>query len=477
MRKDFESSISVILTAADGESVTCSAVLLRDPGYFQWNRLSLLGATDDYLRVLQIDCDGLLSWRTYENPQWPRGSEESKADQTSGSASLVSIGMANGLAISADTIQEFGELNIHNVSIVATGPGWDEQSIIHWFLPRPQAWWVRRRRSLLFEGMNRTGDWRAVKGTQLKLRLTVVSWPERDGRTSTEAIRVQVPGFEIQARSELTDDAFVAAADVLWFSLRILAIFRFRKYIAPLAEFRTLTGRSEQRWQSVKRQAQSDSDDSRQEQPVDGPADQFFAVGAAALADLVPQYGQLHAAVFGYANSFEAPASETRLTNCVEAIERLVTAFETARGLGRQIASNREWRPVATALKKSVDQLGLNPDLEVHLKRTLSSPPTLHLQNRIERMVAHQARRWNAKDRQILGGLGRMIKLRNEIVHGRLVGDQRVLLIEQIRARLVFERLFLNLVGCHRFPVSGWPHWTMSTLEANTGASDEDSTV
>ncbi|MDP3401571.1 MAG: hypothetical protein Q8R97_10655, partial [Brevundimonas sp.] len=55
-------------------------------------------------------------------------------------------------------------------------------------------------------------------------------------------------------------------------------------------------------------------------------------------------------------------------------------------------------------------------------------------------------------------GLARLIQTRNDIVHGRLVRDYNALYIELERGRAIFERLFLNLVECHKCDLPSYPH-------------------
>ena len=82
----------------------------------------------------------------------------------------------------------------------------------------------------------------------------------------------------------------------------------------------------------------------------------------------------------------------------------------------------------------------------------------LSLQERIERMARKYRRHWAEHDLKLLTGLARLIKTRNDIVHGRLVRDYNALYIELERGRAIFERLFLNLVGCHKCDLPGYPH-------------------
>ena len=51
-----------------------------------------------------------------------------------------------------------------------------------------------------------------------------------------------------------------------------------------------------------------------------------------------------------------------------------------------------------------------------------------------------------------------MIRLRNAIVHGRLADDINEVFVELVRARALFEVLFLNFLNCSGFDRSGHAH-------------------
>ncbi|MDK2746866.1 MAG: hypothetical protein KYX67_06085 [Brevundimonas sp.] len=60
-----------------------------------------------------------------------------------------------------------------------------------------------------------------------------------------------------------------------------------------------------------------------------------------------------------------------------------------------------------------------------------------------------------------------------DIVHGRLVRDYNALYTELERGRAIFERLFLNLVGCHKCDLPGYPHLIFYDDAAAVGGGAE----
>jgi len=153
---------------------------------------------------------------------------------------------------------------------------------------------------------------------------------------------------------------------------------------------------------------------------------------------------------------------ESGLTSCVEGLERLVTAFEGTRSLDRDLATPEEWKPVAKSLKKHVSTLAIGGGMQARIKRSLSFAPKLSLQERLERMAAHFRPYLSGSDRELFSGIDKMIKVRNDIVHGRLIADVNTTYVELLRARAVFERLFLCFLRCGSMQSSPYPQLVIS---------------
>ncbi|TPG20510.1 hypothetical protein EAH87_08500 [Sphingomonas koreensis] len=260
-------------------------------------------------------------------------------------------------------------------------------------------------------------------------------------------------------------ETFLRAADDLWFSLRILIAFRFRLYPHTLAEFRETPGEYTQNWHSIEVEPR-EAKTAHVDPPFYGVVDRFFARAAVTLAMHKQHRALLHAAAFGYANSYKTFLLEGGLTSCVEAIERLVTAFEMAASLNREVIDRKEWRKISTTLKKSVENLDLGAAKVKLIKRSLASPVNLSLEERILRMAHAQSKYWKKSD-LLLAGVGNMITARNALVHGRLIEDINEVYVELVRARALFERLFLNFLDCTGFKVSGYPQLIIGQYEEN----------
>lgn len=469
-RQDFENCVSIRLIGSDATEFRCSAILEQDPGYLKWNRISLIGDRDAMRASHRLATGGVLRWELHNNPTWPHGTPRPDQHITSGTAALRSIGMASGIAIADDTIQKFGDLRIIELKERTTSPDWTDQKAEFWFLQRPRDWHPYQKTYRQTVGLIRRGDWLSVKGTDLKFRLVAIGYPRQDIRISRETELLDIPAIEIRHRGDGSLPSFSADAADLWFSLRILIAFRFRQYPATVAEFHESVGVSSQTWHPVEIQPRALSD-RHEDPPFFGGVDQFFAKSASVLIKYKAHREILHAAAFGYANSFVVPSLEGGLTSCVEAIERLVSTFESVMSLERQAIGKKRWRKIAEHLKKTVDSLDLNDTESGLVKRGLMQPITLSLQDRILRMAEGQKKRWDAQDYKLLSDLDAMITARNAIVHGRLVDDVNKLYVETIKARVVFERLFLNFVGGHGFRPSAYPHMIIADFEERRAIS------
>lgn len=457
MKRDYEAAATVELTTRDGEILRLSAIRHRDPQHLHWNRIRLLGTEDEKFRLWKLDDDHDLRWSLFVNDQWPMGAEH----RTSGRGSLRDRGMAMGINIDPEGVQAFSEIEVYETVETIVAEGWTEQRADYWFLQRPYDWFPSRRRYREPKGLSRHGDWQTLRSLGLKFRLAQIGHARSDDRLSREIELVELPAVEIKPLDTMDQADFAARADELWFSLRILIAFRYRQYVSPLMEYKEGSGRRTQVWhrgavESKEKRPDGDTP------PFYGPSARIFARALPALSRYRGQRELLHGAVYGYAESFKASVSESHLTSCVEGLERLVCAFEEINGLSRDAVDRKTWRPIAKALKRAIDQARVDPQTRGRLKRSLSSPATLSLQERLERMARTYRRHWSEEHRALLKGLNKMIKTRNDIVHGRLVTDYNALYVELVRGRALFERLFLNLVGCHKCDLPGYAYLVVS---------------
>jgi len=272
----------------------------------------------------------------------------------------------------------------------------------------------------------------------------------REPRHSPEKELIEIPAVEIEPATAFEDDgAFFGAAAKLWFTLRIGIVVWHRQYTHTLAEFRNKPGYVEHVWYPEAIEPMT-SDDERGQPSLRGSPDKFLQRVSMALMPKPELHEQLHAAAFGYARSFSSFASESALTSCVEAIERLLVAFEADYGLTRALVERKDWGRTAKRLKAVVNSEGWSRPVAAAAKRFLVSPPTLSLQDRIERMARSFRRRRGNKAASVFEGIEGMVQLRNTIVHGRKAEDHQLLYIETVRSRALFEQLFVDYLGVRR---------------------------
>jgi len=164
----------------------------------------------------------------------------------------------------------------------------------------------------------------------------------------------------------------------------------------------------------------------------------------------------LHAAAFGYASSYTAPVIESRHTACIEGIERLIEAFEQAAGLTRERIDKKRWRSLGKAVRREARNIDATTEEHKAIERMLTDVPRFHLIERMERLAKSLPRKARKGPLELLENGGKMIKARNDIVHGRMVSDYNDLLIEQLRSQTLFEWLWLGFLGCGRLQDSNW---------------------
>ncbi len=469
MKRDYETAATVELTTRDGEVLRLSAILHRDPQHLHWNRIRLLGTEQEKLSLWKIDNDHDLEWSLFMNARWPPMGAEYR---TSGRGGLRDRGMTQGMNIDPEGVQAFSEIDVYETVETIGAEGWSEQRADYWFLQRPYDWFASRRRYREPKGLSRHGDWLTLRSLGLKFRLAQIGHPRSDDRLSKEVELVDIPAVEIKPLTSLDQDDFVTRADDLWFSLRILIAFRYRQYVSQLMEYKEGSGRRTQTWHLgaiEPKEKRPDADTP----PFYGNTARIFARALPALARYRAQRELLHGAVYGYAESFKTSISESHLTSCVEGLERLVCAFEEIKGLSRDTVERKAWRPIAKALKRAIDEADVDAQTRGRLKRSLSSPALLSLQERLERMATTYRRYWSEQDRALLAGIGKLIKVRNDIVHGRLITDYNALYVELVRGRALFERLFLNLVGCHTCDLPGYAYLVVFDADQPPSAAQE----
>ncbi len=456
MKRDYEQAATVELTLDGGEIVRLSAILQRDPHHLTWNKIRLLGTETEKFSLYRLDDEQGVRWSLFKNENWPAGS----AYQTFGRGFLRDRGVTQGINIDPEGIQAFGDIEVFEKVEVVVSDRWTEQFAQYWFLQRPYEWSPSRRRFSKPRGLSRHGDWQTIRTLGLKFRHAQIGHARNDERLSREVELVDIPAVEVAPLGVIDEADFAERADDLWFSLRILLVFRYRQYVSPLMTYKSGWGRCTQTWHSSAVEPKEKRPDG-ETPPFYGSSAKVFARALPTLAHYRNQRELLHGAAYGYAESFKASVSESNLTSCVEALERLVCAFEEIQGLSREAVDRKAWRPIAKALKRTIDEVSLDAATRARLKRSLASPAPLSLQERIERMARTYRRHWAENDLKLLNGLNRLIKTRNDIVHGRLIRDYNALYIDLERGRAVFERLFLNLMGCHKCDLPRYSHIMM----------------
>jgi hypothetical protein len=443
VRSDHEQSVTVTVTGSNGQTLTCSALLERDPGYLHWNRMSLLGDRRAMLDAMKLVGGGLVHWRLHQRDDMPGLGDYTHEEF--GSAILRSVSMTTGINIAETSVQKIARLELFESTERVTNPTFDvELGVTYWFLQRPPDWDVYSRAWSKRADRTQRGPWQTVAATGLRFRLLQIGHVRREPRRSLEKELIEIPAVEIEPATPFENvDAFFDAAEKLWFTLRIGIVVWHRQYTQTLAEFRNKPSCVEQIWhpEVVEPMISRDEGDQRS---FRGAPESFLKCVSTALMSKTELHGQVHAAAVGYARSFRSFASESALTACVEAIERLLVAFEIDGGLSRELVERKDWSRTAKRLKAVIDSEGWSAPVTAAAKRFLASSPTLSLQDRIERMARHYRRRRGNRAAKVFEGIEGMVRQRNALVHGRKVDNHQLLYIETVRARALFEQLFLD---------------------------------
>lgn len=438
---------------AEHHEVTCSATLHRGPRFLSDNRMYLLGSRHQMIEAMRLIRGLPLNYEIHFRTDL--ADDKRSKTKATGVGFMRSIGMASGDQIADESIQTIAEMEILETT-ESTEAHFDfPLSAEYWFLQRPHNWRVYPRKFRLREQIRRYGDWKLIKIRGIQFRLFVFADVLDDERISVEMQRIELPGIEIKPIDlQSNPEPFFECADEVWSALRVLLTFELRQYISPVRDLRRSSRLLSDTWHTV--EIENRERQSGFQNPIyyGQRIETFLSRGA----DIVLRNGHLvellHAAAFGYANSFKPLVMEGGLTSCVEGIERLVTAFENAAGLSREVVDGGEWKPTAKSLKIAVSSLKLGKSLDARLKQQLSHAPNLTLEERIKRMMGRYQRHWKNNEKELLRGIERMIKARNDIVHGRLV-DPNTTHIELLRAQAIFEKLFLCFCDCGAFETSG----------------------
>jgi hypothetical protein len=446
-----EEPATVTLRAGGERELTVSALFQRDPHYLRWNRILILGDDDLANQIMMLQGHGPVHWEVHNREDWP-GSREI-GHRRSGSGFIRSSGIAQGVTIADGSIQPVAELEIYESIDTMRRAGNDRPTAEFWFLQRSRNWPVYRNPFAKHPQSRVTGRWMHVRTANIRFRLLSTDIIRDEPRISRELEKLILPGVEIEPlpRDQI-DREFQSKAEALWFTLRVLLMFGLREFVSPLVEKVTTAEVCTSKWHSVEVQPRTiKTEDFEHHYPH---LFEFLPAAAPRLYAMADLRELMHAAAHGYATSFHARTLEGGLSSCVQGVERLVTAFEATRNLDRELIDRAAWKPVAKSLKDHVQTLDLRPTVKASVKRSISMPLRLSLQERIERMANCYRRTWDKATPTILRGLSHMIKARNDIVHGRMIADANITYIERLRARALFEQLFLRFLGCSRVNTS-----------------------
>ena len=461
--RPFEKVASIELTDASGKVCTASALIHQDPQYLHANRISLIGMRKHEIDLLGFGQRGIIEWRFHTRPDWKLSDDPDYAHIQRGTGILRSTGMTQGVMIAEDSIQPFAEIEIIEAVDELHSKGIKGPEAEYWFLQRPREdWYVHRRSWGKPEPAKLAGPWTRIVALGLRFRLLRVAHHRDDERITQESERIELPGVEIRPIGTMEEAAFFAAAEGLWFSFRVLLAFRYRQFVHTLAEFKDGECKHEATWHSIRLEPRHRRRlHEAYDPPFWGRLERYLARGAARLAQMEPQRELLHAAAFGYANSYTASVMESSHTACIEGIERLVEAFEQVNSLTRERIDKKRWRILGKTVRQQARAVDATPDEREAIERALSDVPKLHLLERIERMAKCLPFKWRRGPLELMEGAAAMITARNEIVHGRMVTDYNELQIERLRAQTLFEWLWLGFFGCGDLQDSGWARFAI----------------
>ncbi len=470
--RPFEKVASIQLTDASGKVRIVSALIHHDPQYLYANRISLIGTREHQVGLLGFSRDGVVDWQFHTRSDWKLSEDPDYAHIQRGTGILRSIGMTQGVMIAEGSIQPFAEIEIIQAVEQLHAQGINGPQAEYLFLQRPKEdWYVHRRSWLAPEPARLAGPWVRIPALDLRFRLLRTASHRDDERITQERERIELPGVEIQPTAPMEDSLFFAAAERLWFSFRVLLAFRYRQFVHTLAEFKKSDGKHEAIWHSIRLEPRyRRRSHEAYDPPFHGRIERYLAKGAARLAQMEPQRELLHAAAFGYANSYTGSVIESSHTACVEGIERLIEAFEQVNGLTRERIDKKRWRTLGRAVRKQVRTVEATQCEREVINRVLSEQPNLRLLQRIERMTQSLPPKWRKRPLKLMEGAEAMITARNQIVHGSMIPDYNKLQIERLRAQTLFEWLWLSFFGCGNLQDPGWAQYRITNYMGDNSA-------
>ena len=456
----FDRIASIQLTNEAGKTRETSAIFHQDPQYLSSNRISLLGSHDQSIGMMGFGASGVVTWQLYDRSDWKLSEDPNYKYIERGRGIIRSTGMAQGKVIADGSIQPFAEVEIIETSDELHARWIADQSAEFWFLQRPKDhWYVHQRALRKTEQHKLAAPWKKVPDQAMRFRLLRLATYRDDERINQERERIDLPGVEIQPIEPMDDATFNLASDRLWFSIRVLLMFRYRQPIDTLHKTRGGHQRRESSWYTIRLEPRCRrSLYEAGEPPFRGMVEPYLAKGTARIETMQQQRELLHAAAFAYASSFSAPAMEGRLTACIEGIERLIEAFEQVSGLTREKVDRKRWRTLGKAVRKQARTIDASNLEHQAIQRMLTDNPKFHLLERIERLANSLPPQARKLPLELLANAPGMIKARNDIVHGRMVSDYNDLVIEQFRAQTLFEWLWLGFLGCGRLQGYNWAY-------------------
>lgn len=449
MQRDFERPVTVTVSGKNGVSLCCSAVFERDPDYLDWNRLSLVGREPEQLEIMSLMGNGLVEWRLHENNY---SDNDKSSFEHFGSAIIRSVGFVTGTNISKFSIQKIADLELFNsIERVVNDSFEGPPNSTYWFLQRTPDWVVYPKSWKNWNDFDRFGRWYKIPKSNFRFRLATIGLRRNEPRRSAEIEFIEIPAVEVSAcRNVDNEDEFSEFKEAFWFLFRIGHLFWFRQPAEAISEHHHRTGCREWISHPIKIEPLQ-STESLRERLMNGRFENFFQSLISSLLYKDHLYGQLHASVFAYASSFRSDVSERALTSAVEAIEYLVVAFEEDKAFSRDALTRIEWQKFTNIIKENLPYLDIDKIKKNAIRRYISYTPTLTLQERIIRMNSC-LRRKSRPDREFaFDNLEGMIKMRNALVHGRQIDNINKLYIETVRARCIFEDLFIRYTGTGRF--------------------------
>lgn len=464
MINDNAEYMSITLTNEDNYEVQCSAIFHKDPNYLSFNRITLLGDQSSAISLMRLH-SGVIQFQLVE-----RTKPSDQKFELSGEGYFRSVGaQRSGPGIDKTTIYETGDFVILNSTKIEGIHSQQPmkpyavftftQSASYWPTPPLSRHWTGE-----IEHHGKKWDrWAKPRGVDLKFRPCVnYKWIDKDYTSQTEE-RFWLPGVELQPsqKSNLTAKAFHQLVDEFWDYLRVSLAFYFKKKVFPVSKLEI--------WPSYQCTKEWTKElDLEQPQEFDEPIFrdllplQFLSKTAAYTRKHILELDPLHLAVHSYTSAQNQMFLESSLSSYVEGIQSILELFERQNKLLRQVLSDpneiKKYRAATKKVTKGLSFLAGN-SREQKLRRApisqhLNYIPNLTLEQRIERMTRHYWQDFGSNEKSHLADNSQMIRARNDIAHGRAITDTNMLFRENLRAKALFEKLFLCVVGCSTIEIS-----------------------